>query len=273
MTRLLSFTAVCALLFPLTAAAAEVSQDYVNILENRLAALEQQVTTLTNQVEQANYTARQAQERLQRLETDIDTRFRMIEDNAVAGNDGAAQAAPAQDSASQVKAAPASNPEDTEKPLGQVTTGSIKLPNDPNVAYDQSFSLIRKGDYEAAEAAMSAFLAKWPNHELSSNASYWKGETLYVRGEYKEATKAFAEGYQQYPKGAKAEDTLFKLGLSLAAINRTGDACVTFEQLQTEFPRMNASTKRRVEEERAKLECPKSGTTAPSSPTPRARTR
>lgn len=234
-----------------------ITQDYVNILETRLSALEQQVQTLTNQVEQANYQAKQAQERLARLEEDLNTRFRVIEDKVAE----APAAAPAP--------APVNNPaprtnRDDEKALGELTgdgsssSQAADLPNDPNVAYDRAFSKVRDGDYEAAEVALRAFVQRWPNHELSSNASYWLGETFYVRGDFQGAAKAFAEGYQQYPKGAKAEDTLLKLALSLASMNRSSDACVTYDQLESEFPRMSVTTRNRIAEERKQLNCAKS---------------
>lgn len=233
-----------------------VSSDYVAILETRIQTLEDQLRSMTGQVEQAQFQARTAQERLARLEEDMNTRFRMLESQSAA----AAASAPMRDADAPVTltaqgAAPA-NP-DAQR-LGQITGGGVApvLPDDPNVAYDQAFQKIRAGDYEAAESALRAFLQRWPNNELSSNASYWLGETYYVRGDYPAAAKSFAEGYQAYPKGAKAEDTLLKLGLTLSVLNRQNDACVTFAQLGSEFPRMSSTNRRRLEQETSKLECP-----------------
>ncbi len=238
------------------------SADYVNILEGRLASLEQQVQTLTNQAEQANYQARTAQERLQRLEEDLNTRFRMLE---------------AQTAQAAATPAPAATTASEPQTLGQMTAPAAAgtapvMPADANVAYDQAFSKIRDGDYESAEVAMRAFLQRWPDIDLSSNAAYWLGETFYVRGDFAGAAKSFAEAYQQYPKGAKSEDTLLKLALALGALNRTTDACVTFEQLVAEFPRMSATNRRRVEQERTQLNCPASSQ-ASSATTPRRNTR
>ena len=43
------------------------------------------------------------------------------------------------------------------------------------------------------------------------------GETYYVRGDFPNAARAFAEGFQKYPKSGKAPDNLLKLGMSLQA--------------------------------------------------------
>lgn len=270
MTKLLrpSLLALAVLLAPLPAAASgQVSADYVSILENRLAALEQQVQTLTNQAEQAGYQARITQERLQRLEEDLNTRFRMIESQ----QQGSAAPAP---QIQQNSAAGAVQQLGTLGSAGNVQTAGAApiLPADANVAYDQAFAKIRDGNYEEAEVAMRAFLQRWPNIDLSSNAAYWLGETFYVRGDFGGAAKAFAEAYQKYPKGAKAEDTLLKLGLALGALNRKQDACIAFDQLSAEFPRMSATTRRRVEQERSQLSCQASSQAAPSSATSQRRT-
>lgn len=253
-TYLRSFLVAALLLSPFTALAANngapISADYVNILENRLAALEQQVQTLTNQVEQSNYAARAAQDRVAKLEEDINTRFRMIESQQPAAP------APADAQAGSQAPVPPTLGQMTSATAGTQSSAAPVLPDDANVAYDQAFSKIRDGDYESAETAMRAFLQRWPNNELSSNAAYWLGETFYVRGDFGGAAKSFAEAYQQYPKGAKAEDTLLKLGLALGALNRTSDACITYDQLTTEFPRMSAANRRRVEQERTQLQCP-----------------
>lgn len=268
MTKRLLLAATASLLvlsapvFSETAAAASgptgVNSDYASILETRMQAIEEQITRLTAQVEQADYQARQAQTRLQRLEEDVNTRFRMIEQG---GSTAAASPAPSASPAGEaVDRPPATASAGTdERVLGQLTGGNTPpaaaLPDDPNTAYDTAFSKVRDGDYEAAESAMRAFVTKWPRHELSSNASYWLAETFYVRGNYEQAAKAFADGYQKYPRGAKAEDTLLKLGLTLSALNRGRDACVIFDQLQADFPRLSSTSKRRVDEERTQLKC------------------
>lgn len=246
-----------------------ISQDYTDILENRLQALEEQVQRLTNQVEQATFQAQQAQTRLQKLEEDVNTRFRMME-----SQNGAAATAPT-DANSGTPATPSPAPRATnmgsdEKTLGQLTSAPDgeavpdAQPDSPNAAYDQAFSKVRDGDYEAAEAAMRAFIKRWPEHDLASNAAYWLAESFYARGDYETAAKSFAESYQKYPRGAKAEDTLVKLGLTLSALNRTRDACVTFGQAEKEFPNMSTTNKRRLDEERTQLGCADAATQAGS---------
>src|SRR3546814_4312161 len=57
------------------------------------------------------------------------------------------------------------------------------------------------------------------------------GETYYVRGNYQQAAVTFAEGFETYPDNSKAPDNLLKLGMSLASLGSTQDACGTFTVL------------------------------------------
>ncbi|QQG36957.1 MAG: tol-pal system protein YbgF [Micavibrio aeruginosavorus] len=121
--------------------------------------------------------------------------------------------------------------------LPQEASGQYTPPatSDPTAVYEQAFSLVRDGSYGQAEAALSDFLTRFPDHSLAPNARYWLGETYYVRKDYEQATRVFAEAYQQAPKGPKGPDNLLKLGLSLAGMGKTQDACVALNQLKLEY--------------------------------------
>lgn len=125
----------------------------------------------------------------------------------------------------------------------------------PQEQYDRAFSMLRSADYAGAETAFTAFIGKYPKDKLVDNAKYWLGETHYVRGEYDAAAIAFADAYQSAPKSSKAPDSLFKLGLSLAGLKKTEDACTTLGEVGTRYPNAAASIKSRAEQEMKKLKC------------------
>ena len=128
----------------------------------------------------------------------------------------------------------------------------------PGSALDQynfAFGLIKQADYPAAEAALRSFVQQHPNDTLAGNAQYWLGETYYERGLYGDAASAFAEGYKNYPKGAKAADDLLKLGMSLARANQKQNACVAFAQLDRDFPQPGAAIRERAIAEKKRSGC------------------
>ena len=122
-------------------------------------------------------------------------------------------------------------------------------------AYDQAFQTIQSGDFVRAETLFRDFLSRYPDHKLAGNAKYWLGETFYVRGLYEDAARQFAEGYQTYPKSSKGPDNLLKLALSLSAINRVDDACVTLSQLTADYPNASSTIQGRADKERSRLKC------------------
>lgn len=121
--------------------------------------------------------------------------------------------------------------------------------------YNTAFGLLKQADYPAAEAALKTFVARHPKDPLAGSAQYWLGETYYARGRYGEAASAFAEGYKNYPKGAKAADDLLKLGMALGRTNQKQNACVAFAQLEHDFPHPGSAIKETATAEKKRLGC------------------
>lgn len=131
-----------------------------------------------------------------------------------------------------------------------------KLPQGtPQERYNYAYRLLVQSDYANAEAAFRAFLGAHPQDMLAGNAQYWLGETYYVRQQYEPAAQAFLQGYQNYPKSAKAPDSLLKLGMTLAAMKKTPEACAALGQLAKEFPNAPTHVKDAAVRERGKLNC------------------
>jgi len=123
-------------------------------------------------------------------------------------------------------------------------------------SYEAAYGLLlKKRDYVSAEKALKSFIEQYPKHSLAGNAYYWLGETFYVRNNYVGAAKAFANGYDKFPAGAKAPDNLLKLGLSLKAMGKEGDACTIFGKLTNNYPDAPAVIVTRVKKEWAEAAC------------------
>jgi len=122
--------------------------------------------------------------------------------------------------------------------------------------YRHAFSLLRKGDFPAAEQALAAFLRQHPDHDLAGNAQYWLGESFYVRGDLQKAAVAFLDGYRTYPKSGKGPDNLLKLGMTVGQLGQKEQACAALEKLGLEYPQASDAIKRRAVAERQKLGCP-----------------
>jgi len=136
-------------------------------------------------------------------------------------------------------------------------TGGVALPQGtPKQQYEYATNFMVRQDYARAEAAFRAFLKANPKDPLAANAQYWLGESLYVRGDYQSAAIEFVEGYQKYPKSAKAPDNLLKLGLTLVNTRNVSGACTAFGAIAKEYPNAEDRIRKEAQAQRTKLKCP-----------------
>lgn len=144
---------------------------------------------------------------------------------------------------------------DTQQATANAGDGSGLPPGSPQERYQYARDFLMRRDFDGAEQALQAFVDTYPENNLSGSAQYWLGETHYVRKDYSTAARTFADGFQRYPDSNKAPDNLLKLGMSLAALDRTEDACITLNKLLNEYPKSSASIKQVTERERTRLKC------------------
>lgn len=244
-------------------------------VERRLSQMEEQLRSLTGQVEQMTYRQNQLQSQVQQFAT------------APAPGAPSARNAPALSG----NTAPSANPQQAgatapgapPRVLGTVNPGDVAAIRErqqsgaavdataqggqmaavapstagggPEAQYDYAFGLLTQADYPAAEQALRDFIEQHPEHALAGNAKYWLGETYYVRGDYQQAAVTFAEAYQKYPENSKAADNLLKLGMALGALGSTQDACGTFSELLKRYPDAAVTIRQRTQQEQQRLGC------------------
>ena len=121
--------------------------------------------------------------------------------------------------------------------------------------YRFAFDLTRQARYEEAEIAFKAFIDAHGEEDLANNARYWLAETYYVRKRYMDAAQAFFQAYQKAPEGPKAQDSLLKLGMSMAGLDKPTEACTTFGKLRKEFTPLKANIEQALNRETKRLEC------------------
>lgn len=235
-------------------------------VENRLSQIERDLQALTGRVEEISYDIN----RLKNL-SDMNSRAAAsapVQQPSASVSSSTTQTMPGYPgvgmssttvSPSGTWQAPAEA--DAPAPADSPTTGRLgslsasATPDAPTAAYEAAFTALRNQDYAQAQSGFNDFIKKNPSHALVPNAMYWLGETYYVRNEFDQAARIFAESYQKYPKGAKAADNLLKLAMSLAGQGKTKDACVALGQLKKEYPAGAAPVLTRADQESSRLNC------------------
>ena len=122
------------------------------------------------------------------------------------------------------------------------TPRSPSLDPEAKKVYDAALSQVNAKQYDRALESLSAFLVRYPDHPYAENATYWRGECFYARGEYLRAAEQF-EAVVARGAGMKAPDALLKMGACHERLGAPDRAREYWERLRREFPRSDAAKK------------------------------
>ena len=239
-----------------------VSDDKADVLLLQLQEVEQTLRQLTGEVETARFKQEELQNRIDRVNADTTVRFSEMEKKLAAAEDKIKKMEEEKNSAEKAQ-------KEAEKKKKEQAAAAAKAAKNKEAElkeiygkktakelYDQAFSSIKKKDHKAAQAEFEAFLTLYPKNALAGNAQYWLGESFFARSMYQKAAVAFAEGFKNYRESQKAPDNLFKLGVTMARMNKKEEACVAFKNFTKEYPKVSDTMKKRLEAEVQKLSCP-----------------
>jgi tol-pal system protein YbgF len=133
---------------------------------------------------------------------------------------------------------------------------ALQTAGTPEEQYDLAFKLLGDGRWADADRAFSQFIDSYPEHERAENASYWRGESLYVREMYVDAARTYALNLQRFPDGPKRPDNMVKLGMALVRLGKVEEACQTFNQLDQDHPDMPTNIRQAAKLGRSDANCP-----------------
>ena len=264
-----------------TSSVTEMSSENTDVLTRhllKLSELEEQFKILTNNFEEINFKLDKLSNRITKVQTDNQMRLQDLENSNVSQATGSTKTkklpgtGEAQDlgkaleiSVTDSETAAAEQIQKTQsiESVSTVVTETAErvekiLPDDtPEKQYEFAVSFIKIGDYETAELALREFVDNNSKHKLAGNAQYWYGETFRVRQLYQDAATAYLDGYQKYPKSAKAPVNLLKLGVMLVQIGEKEQGCSMILGLKDQYPKANQSVIQKAEYEKKKFNCDK----------------
>ena len=179
--------------------------------------IEEKMQSAQGGTEQTNYRLDRMTQQLTQTQHDVD------ELKAAATRAAAAQAV-----------APSPNPMPSG---GEMTVQPSNAPSeDPMQTYQSAYRDYQQGHYDLAVAGFRDFAAKNPNSELSGNAAYWIGESLYSQKKYREAIQQFDSVVTKYPRSDKVAGALLKKGYAYIALNEKSQGIVQLQYVVHEHP-------------------------------------
>ena len=222
-------------------------------LTARVDALEHSLTQLTGQVEQANFKTRQLEDAFAKYKADTDARLSALEGGSPAG---------ARPAGSGNGLPPPGTPPFGSREEPPSAQSAAALPPAPSTgdaaedAYMAGYNLWVAKRYPEAEAALKAFVAKYPSHRRASYAQNLLGRAYLDDGKPATAAEAFYANYKNNPRGERAPDSLYYLGQSLIQLKKTAEACKVYDELADVYgAKLSPSLKDRVAKARADAKC------------------
>lgn len=245
-------------------------------LDERVDQLEEMVRHLTGKIEESQFKTAQLAKQLERMQTDIDLRFKDLQAatpqtpaaSMPAATGAAAGAAGDKLTLTPPRGADAAGPAPGPQTLGTMPEKDMKKllqPNqtaaapakaaDPQAVYDAAYAAAQSGDYANAERGFQDFLTKNPSHQLAGNAQYWLGDIAYTKKDFGTAAGTFLDAYKKFPKHTKAPDMIYKAGSSFGLLGKKKEACTAFAILFADHPQMPDRVKRAAVAEKQKYDC------------------
>lgn len=131
----------------------------------------------------------------------------------------------------------------TLSPAKKGTVAKATLPSVPAEAqklYQESYSLLNKGDLAAAAKGFKSYTTKYSGNALTPNAWYWLGQIQYKQNKFEDARISFLNT-AKFKESDKRADALYKLGVTSNALGDKEKAKKFFDVLIKTYPNASSS--------------------------------
>lgn len=128
-------------------------------------------------------------------------------------------------------------------------------PSADEASYQNALDALRGRSYDDAEKLFRGFIEANPRDSRVGDATYWLGESHYLRGQFDAAAEVFLGGFRAYPQASRAPDMLFRLGMTFVRRQQLTEACMTFKEVRARYPNAPARTLKRTDIEAQRAGC------------------
>lgn len=200
----------------------------VRDLLNRVNALDEQVAQLTGQLEEQQFKMRNVESKIAQLEEALKSQQSASAQTAVVTDNGSAAV-----TSSAVSAPPAVSS------ARRNAVAAIELPDTGNAfedSYNYGFRLWEAEFYPEAQVQLQSTIDNFSSHPRASFARNLLGRAWLDDNKPTTAAKIFYDNYKDDPRGGRAPDSLYFLGIALSSMNELSKACEAYDQLIAAYP-------------------------------------
>lgn len=103
--------------------------------------------------------------------------------------------------------------------------------------YDAGMNAFASKNYRDAVKAFTDFTKTFPQHKLTSNAHFWRGESYYQLKDYGGAALAYQEVIEKFAGSGKFQSSMLKQGMAFYYAGKKDAAKLRLEELVKKYPR------------------------------------
>jgi len=115
-------------------------------------------------------------------------------------------------------------------------TGGASLAVAEQSDFDRARAAYDAGEYAQAAELFAGFTQTYPGGPLSAEAHFMRGQSEAQQSAWSRAARAYLDAFTADPSGGRAAEALLNLGVSLARLDQTDEACVTLSEVGFRFP-------------------------------------
>jgi TolA-binding protein len=209
----------------------------------RVTSLEQQMASMTGQIEQTQYKVRQLEQQFEDYRKATDAKLTQ-------------PVAPAPAPGADAAGGPDVTVPQAPEPVNSTPAAAPSSGDPAEDAYLAAYRLWQSRDYPAAEAQLKKVVATYPKHRRASFAQNLLGRSYLDEGKPSLASIAFYDNYKKFPDGERAPDSLYYLGTALLKLDKPADACKVYGELTDVYgSKISPGLKADVAKARAAAKC------------------
>ncbi|CAK7071042.1 MAG: Cell division coordinator CpoB [Desulfovibrio sp.] len=103
--------------------------------------------------------------------------------------------------------------------------------------YDAGMNAFASRNYRDAVKAFTDFTKSFPQHKLTSNAHFWRGESYYQLKDYGGAALAYQEVLEKFQGSAKFQSAMLKQGMAFYYAGKKDAGILRLEDLIKRYPK------------------------------------
>ncbi|MBU8541403.1 tol-pal system YbgF family protein [Falsiroseomonas tokyonensis] len=215
--------------------------ELVAALLDRVSRLEEELRILRGRAEQSEFRERTLQERLEKLEGDVDFRLQQLEGQ----RQGSATPPARPPVAAATPGAPAA---------AAAATPAATPPRTPQRALAEGQAALDRRNWATAEAAAREVIAS-RDAARAADAQLLLGAALAGKRDFAGAAVAYDDAYRRAPQGSRAPEAMLGVANALIGMNNNTVACGQLNDLRGRFPALRGPVAERVADARRRAQC------------------